>query len=118
VAEGSGENIFMVRNGVLITPPEADDVLEGITRRSVIELAKDAGIPVEIRSVDRSELYIADELFFTGTAVQVAWIGKVDDRVIGDGKRGPITGKMQDLFFDIVHGKNERYKDWCTKILV
>ncbi len=116
VTEGSAENIFMVRDGVLITPSVSDGILEGIVRRSIIQLASDNGITVEERSVERSELYVADELFFSGTGVQVAWIGKVDGRTVGDGKRGPVTAKLQDLFFDVVTGKNKKYAKWCTKI--
>ncbi len=118
LAEGSAENLFLVRNGVLITPEISDNVLEGITRRTIIELAKDLNIPVEERSVDRSELYIADEAFFTGTGVQVSWIGKVDGRVIGDGKRGKITAQLQDLYFKVVRGDEEKYDKWCTKIKI
>jgi branched-chain amino acid aminotransferase len=116
VCEGSAANIFIVRDGVLITPSIADDILEGITRRSLIQLAGDLNIPVEVRSVARSELYVADEAFFAGTGVQVAWIGQVDKRRVGDGKRGKITGLLQDKFFKIVRGEDEEYKEWCTKI--
>ena len=116
VSEGSAENIFIVKNGVLITPPETDDILEGITRRSILELAKDLKVEVNIRSIDRSELYAADEAFFSGTAVQIAWIARIDNRVIGDGKRGPITEKLQELFFKIVRGEEQKYQSWCTKI--
>lgn len=116
VTEGSAENIFMVRDGVLITPSVSDGILEGIVRRSIIQLASDNGIAVEERSIEKSELYVADELFFSGTGVQVAWIGKVDGRTVGDGKRGPVTAKLQDLFFDVVTGKNKKYAKWCTKI--
>lgn len=116
VSEGSAENIFIVRDGVLITPPVTDDVLEGITRRTILQLAKDLGIPTEVRSIDRTELYLTDEAFFSGTGVQVAWISKVDNRVVGSGKRGLITGKLQDLYFSIVRGKEKNYSHWCTKI--
>lgn len=118
VAEGSAENLFIVRDGVLITPPKTDEILEGITRRSIITLAKDLKIPVEERSVDRSELYIADEAFFSGTGVQVAWISSVDNRVIGNGRRGPITAKLQDLFFKIVRGETKEYSHWRTEIKI
>lgn len=116
VCEGSAANIFIVRDGVLITPGIADDILEGITRRSIIQLARDLDIPVEVRSVARSELYVADEAFFVGTGVQVAWIGQVDKRRVGDAKRGKITGLLQDRFFKIVRGQDEKYKEWCTKV--
>jgi len=117
VAEGSAENLFIVRDGLLITPAKSDDILEGIVRRTVIELARDLKIPVEERSIDRTELYIADEAFFSGTGVQLAWLAKIDDRVIGDGKRGKITAKIQDLFFQIVRGENKKYSPkWCTRV--
>lgn len=116
VCEGSAENLFIVRDGVIITPSPGDDVLEGIVRRSIIQLAKDMSIPVESRTVDRSELYIADEAFLTGTGCQVAWIGKIDKRIIGEGKRGPVTGQIQDKFFQVVRGMDAHYASWCQKI--
>lgn len=118
VAEGSAMNIFIVRDGVLIAPPKYDDVLEGITRRSVMEIAKDMGIPCEERSIDRSELYIADEAFFSGTGAQISWIAKIDHRTIGNGERGPVSTKIQDMFFKAVRGQEKRYDHWCTKIKV
>lgn len=118
VCEGSAANIFIVRDGVLVTPGIADDILEGITRRSIIQLAKDLDIPVEVRSVARSELYVADEAFLCGSGVQVSWIGQVDKRVVGSGKRGRITGLLQEKFFKIVRGENEKYREWCTKIKI
>lgn len=117
VAEGSAMNFCMVRDGVLITPPKSDDILEGITRRTIIALATDLGISVEERTIDRSELYVADEAFFCGTGAQVAWISHIDKRVIGDGKRGKIAGKLQDLFFSVVRGNEKKYENWCTKII-
>lgn len=116
VAEGSAMNLFIVRDGVLITPSKSDDILEGITRRTVIELARDLNISVEERTIDRSELYIADEAFFCGTGAQVAWIKAVDHRTVGTGKRGKIEGTIQDLFFRVVQGDEEKYNDWLTKI--
>ena len=118
VAEGTGENVFIVRDGVLITPSESDDILEGITRKTIIQLAKDNGIPVEIRRIDRSELYVSDEAFFTGTACQLAWISKIDNRLIGSGKKGKITAKLQDLFFRVVRGEEYKYSGWCNKIKI
>ncbi len=118
VTEGSAMNIFMVRDGVLVSPPRYDDVLEGITRRTVMELAKDMGIPTEERTIDRSELYIADELFFSGTGAQISWIAKVDHRTIGTGERGLISAKLQDMFFRVVRGQEKKYDHWCTKIKV
>jgi branched-chain amino acid aminotransferase len=117
VAEGSAMNFFIVRDGVLITPSKYDDILEGITRRSVLQIAKDMGIPVEERTIDRSELYIADEAFFSGTGAQVAWIQKIDHRSVGNGQRGEITGKIQDMFFRAVRGQEQKYDSWCTKII-
>ncbi len=116
VAEGSAMNIFIVRDGVLITPPKTDDVLEGIMRRTIIQVAKDEGIPVEERTIDRTELYIADEAFFSGTGAQFVWIKSIDHRLIGNGKRGQISSKLQDLFFEVVRGNSKKYEDWCTKI--
>lgn len=118
VSEGSAENLFLVREGVLITPSETNSILEGITRRTVIQLAKDLGIPVQVRNIDRTELYVADEIFFCGTGVQVAWISEVDGRVVGRGKRGPITERIQDLYFSVVRGEVEEYEAWCTKVRV
>ena len=118
VAEGSAMNLFIVRDGVLITPSKTEDILEGITRRSVLRLAQDRGIPVEERTIDRSELYVADEAFFCGTGAQVAWIKEVDHRKVGTGKRGKIAGTIQDLFFRVVRGEEEQYEHWCTKIKI
>jgi len=118
VAEGSAMNLFIVRDGVLITPSKSDDILEGITRRTVIELARDLDIPVEERTIDRSELYISDEAFFCGTGAQVAWISEIDKRKIGEGVRGEIAGKLQDLFFKVVRGDEKQYGDWRTVIKV
>ena len=114
VSELSGANIFMIRDGVLITPPITDNVLEGITRRTIIELATELGMEVMERSVDRSELYIADEVFECGTGAQVTPIGKVDNRLVGDGMIGPLTKSIQDVFFGVVRGENEDYAHWCV----
>src|SRR5215208_4812171 len=105
VAEGSGCNIFIVRDGILTTPPVTGDILEGITRRSFLKFATDLGIPIEQRDIDRSELYLADEAFFCGTGVQVAPIASIDGRPIGDGAPGPITVSLRDVFFDTVRGR-------------
>ncbi|MEO1958129.1 MAG: branched-chain amino acid transaminase [Nautiliaceae bacterium] len=115
VAEGSGECFFIVRDGKLITPPN-DNSLESITQATVIELAKDMGIEVERRRITRDEVYIADEAFFTGTAAEVTPIREVDARIIGDGKRGPITKKLQDAYFDVVYGRNDKYKHYLTYV--
>lgn len=113
LSEGSAENIFLVRGGKLITPPITDNILEGITRATVIELAeKELGIPVVQRSVDRTEVYICEELFMTGTAAQVTAITKVDHRPIGEGKMGPITSQLRKLYDDAVRGKLKKYRHW------
>lgn len=115
VSEGSAENLFMVRDGVLITPSYSESILEGITRRSVVQIAQDMGIPVEFRSIERTELYFADEIFLTGTACQVAWVQSVDKRIITP-EIGQITKKLQEKFFAIVRGEDKDYKQWCTKV--
>jgi branched-chain amino acid aminotransferase len=115
VAEGSGENIFIVRNGRLKTTP-LTSVLEGITRDSIMKIARDLKIEVIEERFTRDELYIADEAFFTGTAAEVTPIREVDGRVIGEGKAGRITKKLQSVFFDSVKGKNKKYGSWITRI--
>ena len=115
VAEGSGECIFIVRDGKLISPPN-DNSLESITQATVIDLAKDMGIEVERRHITRDEIYICDEAFFTGTAAEVTPINSLDNRVIGNGKRGEITEKLQSAYFDVVFGRNEKYKKYLTYI--
>ena len=116
VAEGSGCNLFVVRNDTLITPPITGDILEGITRRSMLQMASDAGIRTEEREIDRTELYVADEAFFCGTGVQVAWIESVDGRLVGRGQMGPITTHLRTAFFDTVRGRSTRYADWITRV--
>ena len=117
ISEGSAMNIFMVKNGELITPSIVDDILEGVTRDSVIKIAKDKlGIDVTQRSIDRTELYTADELFFCGTGAQISPIGSVDNRNIGNGKMGTLTKKIQELYFKIVRNEISEYGSWCTKI--
>lgn len=117
VSEGPGENIFMVKNNTLITPPCSDDILEGITRNTVMELAQnELGIEVIERSITRSELYSATELFFSGTAMEVTPICSVDRRIIGDGKPGEICSKIKELFFDVTKGKYEKYAHFITPI--
>jgi branched-chain amino acid aminotransferase len=113
VSEASGENIFIVKDGVLKTTPPTS-ILKGITRDAIIELARDAGIPVSEERFTRDELYIADECFFTGTAAEVTPVREVDDRTIGEGKPGPITKQLQTGFFAAAHGKIEKYKKWLT----
>jgi branched-chain amino acid aminotransferase len=116
VAEGSACNLFLVRDGMLATTPITGDILEGITRRSVLQMAHDLGIPTEQREIDRSELYIADEAFFCGTGVQIAPIATIDGRRVGEAMPGPITKQIADVFFGTVRGQNSRYADWLTPV--
>lgn len=119
VAEGSAENVFIVRDGVLITPPIYANILEGITRRTVIHLAQqELDLPVVERNIDRSEVYIANEAFFCGTGVQIASIASVEHRPIGDGTMGPITQALRDLYFRVVRGQESKYMDWLTPVYV
>lgn len=117
VSEGSAENLFIVRNGVLITPPVTEDILEGITRATMIQVAREKlDLETVERKIDRTELYVAEEAFFCGTGVQVAAIATIDHRPVGTGKLGPIVKGLRDLYFDIVRGKVEDYRDWCTPV--
>jgi len=119
VSEGSAENVFIVRDGVLITPPVTDNILEGITRRVIMELARDElGLQVMERSIDRTELYVADEALFCGTGVQVVAITKIDHRPVGTGALGPIAKALRDLYFEVVRGKVRKYRRWCTPVYV
>lgn len=113
VSEGSGENIFIVRNGELRTP-DATSALEGITRETIMRLAADTGLTVKERRITRDEVYIADEAFFTGTAAEVTPIRELDGRRIGSGTRGPITARLQALYFDVVHGRSADRQSWLT----
>ncbi|ADV45853.1 branched-chain amino acid transaminase [Nitratifractor salsuginis] len=114
-AEGTGECLFIVRDGKLISPPN-DNSLESITQATVLELAADMGIEVERRNITRDEIYIADEAFFTGTAAELTPINSLDHRIIGNGRRGPVTEKLQSVYFDVVYGRNEKYKHYLTFI--
>ena len=117
VSEGSGENIFMVANGNLVTPSSSDNILMGITRDTIIKLAKnELGIDTTERAVDRSELYLADECFFTGTAAHIAPIIEVDHRPVGAGEIGKITTELQRLFKSVIFGRNPKYSDWYTLV--
>lgn len=118
VSEGSGCNLFIVRDGVLITPPISSDILEGITRRSLLKMAEDIGIPTEQRTIDRSELYIVDEAFFCGTGVQIARIDTIDGRQIGTPGDAPVAKQLSELFFDTVRGKNTTYGEWITPVQI
>ncbi|MFN8535660.1 MAG: branched-chain amino acid transaminase [Dehalococcoidia bacterium] len=117
VSEGSGENIFIIRDGVLHTPGINENILEGITRHSVMKLALDElGIHTVERTIDRSELYVADEVFLTGTAAHVTPVTEVDRRPVGNGEIGLLTGQIAKLYFDVVRGVNKKYIDWCTPV--
>ncbi|HIF18074.1 MAG TPA: branched-chain amino acid transaminase, partial [Cycloclasticus sp.] len=115
VAEGSGENIFIVRNGKLITP-DLTSALEGITRETIFQLAEECNLEVVEKRITRDEVYVADEAFFTGTAAEVTPIREVDDRTIGNGGRGPITERLQTLYFDAVHGRSPEHSAWLTHV--
>jgi len=115
VAEGAGENIFIIKNNKLYTP-DMTSCLEGITRASIIEFAGEVGIPVIEKRITRDEVYCADEAFFTGTAAEVTPIRELDNRVIGNGSRGPITTKLQTMFFDSVKGKSNNHTNWLTYV--
>jgi len=117
VTEGSAMNLYLVENGKLITTKTTDNILVGITRNTVKEIAlRELGIEVIEREIDRTELYITDEAFFCGTGAQISPITSIDHRLVGDGQVGPITKKLQNLYFDIVKGKVEKYKNWCTPV--
>jgi branched-chain amino acid aminotransferase len=116
VSEGSAANLFMVRDGVLITPPVTDNILEGIVRASVMRLARDEGLPLEVRSIDRTELYLADELFLCGTGVQMSSITSVDHRPVGSGEIGPLTKRLSAIYFEAVRGNVDRYREWVTPV--
>ncbi|HHY47509.1 MAG TPA: branched-chain amino acid transaminase [Firmicutes bacterium] len=117
VAEGSAENLFLVKCGKLVTTPTTEDILEGITRATLIELARnELGIETIERRIDRTELYTADECFLCGTGAQISPISEVDHRIVGDGGVGPITRKLQALYDDAVHGRLPRYRHWCTPV--
>jgi len=117
ISEGSAMNIFMVRDGVMITPPITDNILEGITRRTVIELAhNELGLQVVERSIDRTEVFICEEFFMTGTAAEVMAVTKIDYRPVGVGVMGPITTKIRGLYDDVVRARNPKYKNWNVEV--
>ena len=116
VSEGTGENVFILRDGRLATPPVVDNVLPGITRDTVIDIAaNELGMKVQERHIARTEMYLADEMFLTGTAAHLTPVGSVDNFDVGDGTMGPVTRQLQDMYFDIVRGKNPKYRHWCTQ---
>ncbi|MFH1642997.1 MAG: branched-chain amino acid transaminase [Nanoarchaeota archaeon] len=114
-AEGPGENLFIVKGGRLLTPP-LGTILDGITRKSIIQIAKDMGISVEEKELKLEDVYKADEALFTGTAAEVTSIESVDDKKIGSEAPGPLTKQLKDIFMDIVHGRNDKYRDWLTYV--
>ena len=117
VSEGSAENLFMVKGGVLITPPVTDNILEGITRGRLMEIARDdLGIPVEERGIDRTELYVADEVFLCGTGAQISPVIEIDRRPIGSGRPGQVTRDLSHIYFDAVRGRLPAYRDWLTPV--
>jgi branched-chain amino acid aminotransferase len=116
VCEGSGENIFVVWEGRLVTPPPAASILDGVTRRSVIQIARDLGFEVIERNIARAELYLADEVFMTGTAAELVPVREVDDHVIGAGEPGAVTRAIQTTFEDALHGRDDRYREWLDPV--
>jgi branched-chain amino acid aminotransferase len=116
VNEASAANVFVVRDGVALTPPVSDDLLEGVTRKALIELLANEGIPLEVRSIDRSELYVADEMFLCGTGVQISPVIEIDHRPVGSGEVGPIGRLVRDRYFDAVRGRLPEYSHWLTPI--
>lgn len=119
VSEGSAMNIFMLKDGLLVTPPVTDNILEGITRRSVMELARqELGLTIVERSIDRTEVYLCEEFFMTGTAAQVLAVTRVDHRPIGSGVMGPVTSRMRSLFDDVARGRMPKYRAWNTPVYV
>jgi branched-chain amino acid aminotransferase len=117
IAEGSAENFFLIRNGIVSTPLITENILEGITRRTVMALLRDE-MHVEVieRPIDRTEIYLADEAFFCGTGVQIAAITAVDHRPIGKGKIGPVTSELRRIYFDMVRGRSPKYREFCTPV--
>jgi branched-chain amino acid aminotransferase len=116
ICQGSGENVFIVRDGKLHTPDLSGGALNGITRNTIFRIAEDLGIPVVERRITRDEIYICDEAFFTGTAAEVTPIRELDNRPIGEGRRGPMTTRLQQVFFDAVNGRDEKYASWLTAV--
>jgi branched-chain amino acid aminotransferase len=118
VCEGSGENVFVVDDGVVLTPPQTASILDGISRHSVITIARDLGIEVRERDIARAELYLADEVFLSGTAAEIVPVREIDDHTIGDGRPGPVTQQVQKIFSDALHGRDARYAAWCDHVQV
>ena len=116
VSEGTGENIYIVRDGVILTPPQTASILDGISRKSIITIAGDLGHEVVERNLARAELYLADEVFLSGTAAELVPVREIDDHVIGDGTSGPVTRAVQTVFLDALHGRSERYREWLDVV--
>ncbi len=115
-SEASAANMFVVRDGVLLTPPVTDDILEGVTRRAIMEIAGALDIPVEVRSIDRSEIYVADEMLLCGTGVQISPVVELDHRPVGNGSVGPVSRRISSTYFDAVRGRDDRFRHWLTPI--
>jgi branched-chain amino acid aminotransferase len=118
VSEGSGENIYIVRDGEILTPPQTAGILDGINRKSIIQIARDLGYGVVERDLARAELYLADEVFLSGTAAELVPVREIDDHTIGSGEPGPITHELQRVFDDALHGRDPRYLDWIDVVKV
>src|SRR5262249_29742703 len=117
VSEASAANVFVIRRGAALTPPVTDNVLEGITRRTILELlSRELGLPVVERPIDRSELTLADEIFLCGTGVQIAAVTPIDHRPVGSGRMGPVVSSLRTLFFDVVRGRRPEYRRWCHPV--
>lgn len=116
VSEGSAENLFMVREGVLVTPPGTDNILEGIVRGSIMTIARDEGLTVAVRQIDRTELYIADEVFLCGTGAQISPVVSIDHRAVGTGVVGPVAQRISRAYYEAVRGRSERYRSWVTPV--
>ncbi|HSD79685.1 MAG TPA: branched-chain amino acid transaminase, partial [Solirubrobacteraceae bacterium] len=116
LCEGSGENVYVVRGGIIHTPPHTASILDGINRRSVVQIARDLGYEVVERDLSRAELYLADEVFLTGTAAELTPVREIDDHAIGGGEPGPVTRVLQDAFEDALHGRSERYRAWLDPV--
>lgn len=116
VCEGTGENVYIVRDGQVITPGHHNSILDGITRRSIIQIATDLGYPVCERNIARAELYLADEVFLSGTAAEIVPVREVDDHKVADGRPGEITKVLQEAFDDAIHGRSERYREWLDPV--
>jgi branched-chain amino acid aminotransferase len=116
VCEGSGENVFVVRDGAIVTPPQTASILDGVNRKSLIEIARDRGHTVIERDLARAELYMADEVFMTGTAAELCPVCEIDDHAVGEGQPGPITCQLREAFDDVLHGRDERYHKWLDVV--